>query len=399
MSNIIFHIDVNNAFLSWSAVELLNKGSKVDIREECAVIAGDETKRCGVVLARSIEAKKKGVITGESLFNARRKCSNLKVYPPNHDLYEKMSGKLFELISEFTSDVEIVSIDECYVDYGKVKNLYGNEIMFAYKLKNIIKQKLGFTVNIGIANNKLCAKMASNFSKPDKVHTLYEDEIKDKMWILPIDELYGVGEKTSEKLKVININTIGDLANFKPNELYKYFKKQTTKMIDMANGIDNSIMKYDEVCQKGISHSTTLERDLIEKEELYKILQSIAEKITMALRGQNKYTYVVAVILRDKFFNNYTHQTKLKNATDMPDEIFQISKRLFNEMWNLEPIRLIGIRVDQLVSKDNYQLSIFEDFKEREKQSKLEKIITKLKEKYGNNVIIKASLVRRNGKK
>ena len=178
MKNIIFHIDVNNAFLSWSALDLLNQGFKYDIRNSYAVIGGDETKRRGIVLAKSNSAKKVGIVTGETLYSARKKCKVLKVYPPNYNFYQKKSKELFELLGKYTDDIEPFSIDECFLDYTKIKHFYGDEVKFAYKLKTEIKEKLGFTVNIGIANNKLCAKMASDFLKPDRVHTLYEEENK-----------------------------------------------------------------------------------------------------------------------------------------------------------------------------------------------------------------------------
>ena len=181
MENIIFHIDVNNAFLSWTAVKLLNSGYKYDIRNSYAIIGGDESGRHGIVLAKSTPAKKLGIKTAETIYSAKKKCRVLKVYPPDYELYRRMSKSLFNLLSKYTCDIEIASIDECYLDYGKVKNLYGDEILFAEKLKKEIYDTLGFTVNIGIANNKLCAKMASDFSKPNKIHTLYKSEIETKI--------------------------------------------------------------------------------------------------------------------------------------------------------------------------------------------------------------------------
>ena len=169
------HIDVNNAFLSWTAIDLINKGSKYDIRDSYAVVGGDESRRHGVVLAKSPKAKKLGIKTGENFYSARKKCPVLKVYPPNYNWYLYMSNSLFDLISKYTPDIEVISIDECFIDYGKVKKLYGDPVEFAYKLKDEIKTTLGFTVNIGIANNKFCAKMASDFEKPNKVHTLFLD--------------------------------------------------------------------------------------------------------------------------------------------------------------------------------------------------------------------------------
>ena len=195
MNNIIMHIDVNNAFLSWTAIDLLNKGYPFDIRNIESIIGGDEKLRHGIVLAKSMVAKARGVKTAQTIRDAKRKCKDLKVFPPNYKWYKYMSDSLFKLISNYTPDIEILSVDECFIDYGKVKKLYGDEIKFAYKLKKEIKDTLGFTVNIGIANNKLCAKMASDFLKPDRVHTLFQNEIETKMYPLPIEDLYGVGKK------------------------------------------------------------------------------------------------------------------------------------------------------------------------------------------------------------
>ena len=240
MKRIIMHIDVNNAFLSWTAVLFLKQGFKYDIRNSYVVIAGDERKRAGVVLARSDACKKVGIITGEPLYKARKKCPALKTYPPNSKWYEEMSNQLFTFLKNYSPDLEIYSIDECFIDYTKIKSLYGDELLFAHKIKDEIYQKLGFTVNIGIGNNKLCAKMASDFKKPNLVHTLYEHEIETKMWSLPIEKLFGVGRKTSPKMRKLGINTIHDLAHYNQYKLSKYFKNQALKYIETANGIDNS---------------------------------------------------------------------------------------------------------------------------------------------------------------
>ena len=222
MDRIIMHIDVNNAFLSWSAVYYLLKGSKIDIRNTYAVIGGDETKRTGIVLAKSNPAKKCGIVTGETLYSARKKCKDLKNYPMNYNFYKKMSNAFFNTIRKYTPDIEIASIDECYIDYTKVKKLYGDPLKFAKKLQKEINEKLKFTINIGIANNKLCAKMASDFEKPNKIHTLFNDEIKEKMWPLDVSELFTVGKKSAEKLKLLKINTIKDLALSDPMRLYPF---------------------------------------------------------------------------------------------------------------------------------------------------------------------------------
>lgn len=397
MERIIMHIDVNNAFLSWSAVDLLNKGFGYDIRDSYAVIGGDEKTRRGIVLAKSPLAKKMGIQTGEALYSARKKCRALRTFPPNYLWYQKMSKSLFQLLSKYTCDIEVFSIDECFLDYGKVQSLYGDPYLFAQKIKDEIENTLGFTVNIGIANNKLCAKMASDFSKPNQIHTLYETEVREKMHPLPIGDLFGVGKKSSEKLKKIGIKTIGDLAHTNPERLYPYFKNQSLKLIEMANGIDTSEVIFTKEENKGISNSTTLEKDVTSKVELYQVLESISNNVALELRRQNKYAYVICVQLKDQYFRSYSHQKKLKNATNLTKEIIETSKLLLNEMWEGEPIRLVGIRLDHLTSTSLHQVSLFETVEKRDQDVTLERTLDSIKEKYGYQVIDTASLL--DGKK
>lgn len=386
MERIIMHIDVNNAFLSWTAVYLLKKGHR-DIRSEYAIIGGDETKRRGIVLAKSMPAKKKGVKTAETIYSARKKCPYLNVYPPNHKLYKAMSNSLFKLLSKYTSDIEIVSIDECFLDYTKVKNMYGDELEFARKIKNEIYNTLGFTVNVGIANNKLCAKMASDFSKPNKIHTLYQDEVKTKMWPLPIGDLYGIGKSSTQKLLNLNIKTIGDLANAKRELLYPYFKNQTSRIIEIANGIDNDEVVSEEEDRVSISSTTTLVYDYDDIEEINKELRTISNKIAQELRDKNKYCYTIAIITKDMYFKSRTHQTKLKNCTNDERIIYETAIKLFKENWDNTPIRLIGIRLDSLTDTNDYQISLFENVEKKENDDKLSKTIDLLRKKYGDNII------------
>lgn len=390
---IIMHIDVNNAFLSWTAVKLLKEGYKIDIRNIEAVIGGDESMRHGIVLAKSPVAKKRGVKTAETLREAKRKCNNLKVYPPDYNWYSKMSKAMFQIISKYTPDIEILSIDECFIDYTKVKNLHGDAIEFAYKLKDEIYSTLGFTVNIGIANNKLCAKMASDFEKPNKVHTLWKEEVIEKMYPLDIGDLYGIGKRSASKLRDLNILTIGALANSSESSLKKYFKNQALSFILKARGIDESPVIVESEESKGISNSTTFAYNLVKEDAILKSLQALVENVCTNLRRQERYAYVVGVTIRDKYFKTYSHQRKLLNPTSNTEEVYKVVKDLFFESWNLEPIRLLGVSLGSLTSNGQRQLSLFEQEEQVDQNNELDKVVDKLKEQYGSKIIKKASLV------
>lgn len=393
------HIDVNNAFLSWSAIDLLNKGYKYDIRNSYAVIGGDEKKRSGIVLAKSTSAKKLGIVTAETLYSARKKCKVLKVYPPNFKLYNEMSNKFFSLLRKYTPDIEIASIDECYLDYGKVKSLYGDEVAFAYKIKDEIKNTLGFTVNIGIANNKLCAKMASDFSKPDKVHTLYENEVKEKMYPLDVGDLFGIGKRTVPKLNSLGIYKISDLALADPVMLEKYFKNQAYVMIKSANGIDDSIVDSNEYHPSCIGNEITLPHNISSKREAYDKLLILSEYVSKRLRKEEKYASVVCVTIKDEFLKRRSHQKKLLNETNIEKEIYKTACMIFDEFWNGENIRLIGIRLDGLTLSKKYQGSIFENVEKREHDEKIDKLIDNINFKFGKNTIKKAGIDNLNSKK
>lgn len=395
MDKIIMHIDVNNAFLSWTATKMVKEGKK-DLRKTYAIIGGDEKQRSGIVLAKSPLAKRKGVVTGETIYNAKKKCPHLEVYPPEFSYYKKMSNALFNLISKYTPDLEKMSIDECFIDYTPIMHIYGDPLKFAYNLKNEVKNTLGFTVNVGIANNKLCAKMASDFSKPDKVHTLFKTEIKTKMWPLPIDELFGVGKKTAIKLKNLNINTIEDLALTDKNKLKPIFKNMTDDLINSAWGRGSDIVESSIDPPKGIGNETTLNHNIFSKEELHQYLLALSENVTIRLRKQNKYASVVVVTLKNKYFKRFSHQKKLVNATNITEEVYETAKEVLDEMKVDDGIRLIGVRLDGLKDEVNHQVSLFENLEEREETKNLDKTIDNLKEKYGFKIIKKASLINDN---
>ncbi len=390
MERQILHVDVNNAFLSWLAVYKINNGEKIDIREEVAVIGGDETKRSGIVLAKSSKAKQFGIVTGETLYSARNKYKGLQVYQGDFKIYKEYSNKLFQLLSEYTDKIERFSIDECFLDMTQfLRN--DSLINKAIEINKRIKEELGFTVNVGVAHNKLLAKMASDFTKPDKVHTLFEDEVSTKMWKLPISELFMIGKKTVPKLYHMNIKTIGELANTNQNLLIKKFGKYGKMMWEYANGIDDSEVHYLQEKPKSIGNSVTLPTDLTEIEKLEEVLLTLTEQVAYRLRKQELLANRVSVQLRTKNFQDFSHQAKLDCSTSSTKEIMNKAKQLLIERFkNGMSIRLIGIRVDNLVPKEELQISLFQNTKEHQKQERLDKTIDELNEKYGKNYITRA---------
>lgn len=394
---IVFHIDVNNAFLSWTAVDLLKSGYKYDIRDSYAIIGGDPKKRSGVVLAKSNPAKKLGIKTGETLVSAMKKCRVLRSYPPNYELYENMSKAFTDIVKSYSPDVEVASIDECYLEYTNIHKLYGDPIEFAYKLQKEIYDKLGFTVNIGIGNNKLTSKMASDFSKPNKVHTCFDNEIETKLWPLSVNRLFGVGKKTSEKLNQLGINTIYDLAHADSYKLSKYFKNMSIDLINKANGIDNSVVEVEHEL-KGMGNEITLPNDVSNKKELERYLFNIADHLSFRLRKDEKYTNCISIVLKDNKFKKKSKQITIKNETNRTKDIYKCSINLLNDLYNGERIRLIGIRVSNLSTRTSYQTSLTESYEEIKTDEKLMNIVDDINKKYGKNIIKRSSINKKVGK-
>ena len=388
MERKILHVDVNNAFLSWTAVSMLKKGYEVDIRTIPSIIGGDEERRAGIVLAKSPIAKKFGIVTGEPIYFAKKKCNKIQVFPCDFEVFNHYSNKLYQLLLEYTDKIERFSIDECFLDLTHY--LSGRKLEdVAYEINTRVEKELGFTVNVGISSNKLLAKMASDFEKPNKVHTLYEYEIEDKMWPLPVSELFMIGKKTVPKLYNLRIKTIGDLAKSNKEFIIKRFGKFGLTMWNYANGIDDSEVNNKEEVPKSIGNSVTLPNDLSNIEEINKIIVALTEQVAFRLRHYNLIANTINIQLRTKEFIDHSHQKQLKFATASTKEILETAKQVLNEMYKGEPIRLVGVRVDNLENKDDVQISFFSNENEQ-KQEKIDIILDSLKEKYGYNSITRA---------
>lgn len=392
--SIIFHIDVNSAYLSWTAVYQIKQGAGIDIRTIPAIIGGDMKSRHGVVLAKSIPAKKYGIHTGEPVVNAFRKCPNLRMEPPDHKLYHQYSERLMEFLRTYTSRIEQVSVDECYMDFTEIARRFHSPVEGALEIKNEVYRRFGFTVNIGISSNKLLAKMASDFEKPNKVHTLFPEEIPEKMWPLPIGELYMAGHSSVETLQKLEIYTIGDLAHMDPNLLELHLKSHGRKLWEFANGIDHSEVEIEKAEAKGIGNSTTLPRDAVTEEEAKTVLKDLASSVSGRLKKAGQKAGMLSVEIKYHTFESVSHQKQLLKSTNQEKEIYETAVELFRELWNKEPIRLLGIRSSKLSEEgEPEQLSLFDiEFEPEEKRKKkrqLNAALEKLRGKYGVDIIAK----------
>ena len=400
MNQIIFHIDVNSAYLSWTAVEQLNNGAEVDLREVPSIIGGNQESRHGVVLAKSVPAKKFGIVTGEPVANALRKCPGLLMAPPNHKMYSDYSKQLMAFLSTYTPDIEQVSVDECYMDYTGIAFRYDSPIEAANEIKDAVYEKFGFTVNIGISVNHLLAKMASDFQKPNKVHTLFPEEVPLKMWPLPVSELYMAGKSSVAILQKLEIRTIGELANADPELLELHLKSHGRTLWEFANGIQSERIVRDRPENKGIGNSTTLPKDAETEEEAKKVLLWLAETVGGRLRKESVKAKMISVEIKYSTFQTVSHQKQVTRATNADKIIYEIACELFKELWNGQPIRLLGIRTSKLVDENEpEQMSIF-DFQEEvgkpkvqdEKHQKLNKALDAIRKKYGDDAIFRGSL-------
>ena len=387
MSRLIFHIDVNSAYLSWEAAYRLQHGEELDLRTIPSVVGGDEESRHGIVLTKSTPAKKFNIQTGETLHNARMKCPDLVIVPPRYWLYMQCSSAMHQILQEYTPNIQRFSVDESFLDFSNMENLYPDYMSLAETIKERITRELGFTVSIGVSNNKLLAKMGSDLKKPDAITTLFPNEIKKKMWPLPVEDLFMVGRATAPKLRNLNINTIGDLANYDLEILKNKLKSQGQMIWDYANGIDTSeVRKSNYIEMKGIGNSTTIAFDVEDRETAHKVLLSLCETVGMRLRDSGNCCTVVSISIRGSDLISYSRQKKLATATDSTRKIYEVASYLFDSVWKGNPIRHLGVHITDFCGNDFMQCSLLDTFN-YDKDSKLNKVIDELRLRFGHNAV------------
>lgn len=404
MDSVFFHIDVNSAFLSWSAIDQKQQAistntldSYIDIRNIPSIIGGDSASRHGIVLAKSIPAKKYGISTAEPIVSALKKCPNLTIVPPNHKSYSLHSKALMDYLCGFCPIIEQVSIDECYMDFTPIAHEYKSPLTAAHIIKDGVRDTFGFTVNVGISDKKVLAKMASDFKKPDLVHTLYSHEIQKKMWQLPVSSLFMCGKSSQDTLKKLGITTIGELASCNPALLESHLKSHGILLWEYANGIDSSTIQDTPSPVKGIGNSTTMPQDALTLDDMRPILLSLSESVSKRLRKQHYLAGTITVEIKYSNFQSCSHQTILPAHTNTSSVIFETGYALLKQLWNKTPVRLLGIRATKLIDENApIQMDLFSyqtPQKENEKYKKIDEAMDTIRQKYGDNAITRGSLL------
>lgn len=393
----VFHVDANSAFLSWSASYRVNiLGEREDLRLIPAIVGGDQEKRHGIVLAKSTPAKKYGIQTGEAIITAKQKCPVLAIIPPDYGLYVSASRALIRKLQKYSDQVIQYSIDEAWVVFDGFESLYGRGQMvrLAYELKDEIKEDLGFTVNIGISTNFLLSKMAGDFSKPDKVHTLFPDEIKDKMWPLPVSELFFVGRATTAKLRRLGIFTIGELANADEAMIKSNLKTPGQIVQGYARGMDLQPFVFQHEANKGYGNSMTAPQDITTVEYAQQLMLSLCETIGMRLRMDGVQIQEVSVHITTYDFQYYSHQKKLLTVTNVTEEIYRAACEVFEALWDrCTPIRQIGVHTGRVQTEAGRQYNLF-DLQRYDRLEVLDHTIDQIRERYGEDSVFRARFLK-----
>lgn len=397
---IVFHIDANSAFLSWTAAHrVMVLGEKEDLREVPSVIAGDKESRHSIILAKSQPAKKFGIQTGEPLFQALEKCPSLRIAEPDYALYVECSRHMVAMLRELSPAVEQFSIDEVWADMTGTEGLYGPPVQAAHMIRERIYRELGFTVNIGVSTNKLLAKMAGDFEKPNKVHTLFPEEIPQKLWPLPVRELFMVGAATERKLHRMGILTIGDLAQVDVREVKKRLGKYGQTIWHFANGRNAEIVQAQPADNKSYGNSITLPHDVTNLDSGRQVLLSLCETVGMRLRQDCKSGSCVTVSVRTADFEYEAHQCRLDAATDVTGILYAAACRILEGFWDRKtPLRQMGVQVTNLSQGGCCQYDLFSgtDPEKAEKLARLDNAVDALRQKFGEDSLRRARFL--NGK-
>ena len=386
---VILHSDLNNFYAS---VECLYHP---EYRGKPLAVLGDPEARHGIVLAKNYEAKAYGVQTGDPMWMAQKKCSDIVFIPPHYDLYMKHSKLIREIYSEYTDKVEPYGLDECWLDVSGSTMLFSSGEDIANEIRKRVKFELGVSVSVGVSFNKIFAKLGSDLKKPDATTVIESNRFKEIVWPLPVKELLYVGRATHSKLKRKGIFTIGDLANTNPDNLRFWLGKMGVVLWQFANGLDTSPVSNigAKSMIKTVGNSTTAPRDLITDEDIKITLMVLSESVSARLREYGFICRTVQIGIRDNELEWFERQEKLDIPNRTAKSIFELAFSLFKKHTNGKPIRSLSVRACDLQPVDFVQLSLLPDVAQLQKQEELEAAMDSLRNWFGHFSIQKGIML------
>ena len=394
MFRTILHSDCNSFYAS---VECLHHP---ELREKPLAVGGDPEQRHGIILAKNQIAKRYHVQTGETLWEAKRKCPDLVILPPNYEAYLRFSRMAREIYLDYTDRVEPFGLDEAWLDVTASLGILGNGREIAEAIRRRIKYELGITVSIGISYNKVFAKLGSDYKKPDAITEIGRGNYRETAWPLPVSNLLYVGQSTRNQLKKLYISTIGDLASAPLRTLRAVFGKWGDILSCFANGLDNSPVALfcNQPTVKSIGNSTTAPRDLLNNEDIKIVLMVLADSVARRLREQGFQGKTVCISIRDNQLFSFTRQFTMDRYTSTADDITKHAYRLFcaNYRWE-HAVRSIGISISGLTGERiPIQTSLFSNEMKRAKAEKLDKTLDWVKSRFGSYAVRQAILLKDN---
>lgn len=398
MDRVILHCDCNNFFASVESID------HPEYRSVPMAVAGDPSKRHGIILAKNEKAKAMGVQTAETIWQAQQKCPNLLLIPPHHEKYEEVSNRINAIYRNYTDLVEPFSIDESWLDVTGSQRLFGDGKTIADRLRKEIREKIGVTISVGVSYNKIFAKLGSDYKKPDATTVIRPEDVPQIVWNLPVGDLFGVGRKMRVQLEDLGIRTIGILAATDPEFLERRFGKAGQTLSLYARGLDDSPVRTEREPVKSVGNGVTYPKDLTDRNEIYSNLLSLSDSVAGRLRKEGKRGLTVQISVKDPMLTTLQRQKKFDRPTHLAKEIADAAMELLEANWKigLSPIRALTVTVSDLTDADGYPLQYSllpsEGEQQREKQEKVELAMDRLRDRYGKNIIVFGSSSHPEGK-
>lgn len=383
----ILHCDCNGFYASVECVK------NPDLKKVPMAVGGDPEKRHGIILAKNELAKKYNIQTAETIFQAKKKCPELVIVPPHHDMYREYSKRVMNIYMRYTELVESFGLDEAWLDVSESKRLFGDGKTIADELRRTVREETGLTVSVGVSFCKVFAKLGSDYKKPDATTVFSRANWKKYIFPMPAGALLYVGRHTNVKLEKLGIKTIGDLAAVPRGLLEHHFGKAGAMLSIYANGLDESPVRsiYDKEEVKSIGNSITFREDLIGEEAIKKGVYELSDSIASRMRKKGVKCTTVQIQIKDTNFKVISRQRKTEYPTYLAHEIRDTAMELIKSSWNLErPVRMLSVTGCNLIAADavSEQISFFDDSGEkRQKTEKLERAVDDLRNKFGKDII------------